>query len=301
MSQDQVQLVPNGGWDARLLICRCAPTVDSFMLITERYLVIIDTLLNPETAETLLSFARPYLTDRRQLLVVNTHADWDHCWGNQLFTGANPIAPAPILASSHCATRFATEMAATLQRQQTAEPARFRHVQPVGPTITFDHHLTIDGGDLTLELFPAPGHTEDHLAIFVPELALLLAGDAAEAPFPFADTVEGLRVLRATLGTLMARNPQSAFYCHAPVHSGPALLAQNLAYFARLEAACRTAHAQGVVSTVADERIEQDTDVLFDSLEGAAELSANLREMYLSGHRQHLRLLLQTLEQEAAE
>ena len=29
--RDSVTLVPNAGWDPRILVCRCAPTVDAFI------------------------------------------------------------------------------------------------------------------------------------------------------------------------------------------------------------------------------------------------------------------------------
>ena len=90
---DRVELVPNGGWDSRILVCRCAPTVDSFVVVTTRYVAIVDTLLNPATANALLDIVRPLLRDGRTPLVINTHADWDHCWGNQLFAGRG--APSP--------------------------------------------------------------------------------------------------------------------------------------------------------------------------------------------------------------
>ena len=93
--QDRVVLVLNAGWDARILVCRCAPTVDAFIVVTARYVVLIDTLINPATARTMLALARPHLTTGRTLLVVNTHADWDHCWGNQLFVGPDAEMPAP--------------------------------------------------------------------------------------------------------------------------------------------------------------------------------------------------------------
>src|SRR4051794_26848660 len=47
---DEVRLVASAGWDARILICRCGPLVDAFIVVTARYVVIVDTLINPRTA-----------------------------------------------------------------------------------------------------------------------------------------------------------------------------------------------------------------------------------------------------------
>src|SRR5205823_12393794 len=65
--------------------------------------------------------------------------------------------------------------------------------------ILFDDQLIIDGGDLTLRLFATPGHQPDHIAILIPEINLLLAGDAAESPFPFAESAAAMPQLRASL------------------------------------------------------------------------------------------------------
>src|SRR5690349_17498674 len=95
---DTVTLVPNEGWDQRILVCRCGALVDTFVVVTERYVVLIDTLINQRTAGALLEIARPHLAGR-QLLAVNTHADWDHAWGNHAFRGPGAQARAPIVGS----------------------------------------------------------------------------------------------------------------------------------------------------------------------------------------------------------
>ncbi|HZJ49394.1 MAG TPA: MBL fold metallo-hydrolase [Actinomycetota bacterium] len=50
--------------------------------------------------------------------------------------------------------------------------------------MTFAGPFRIDGGDLRLDLVETPGHTEDHVSVWIPQLRLLLAGDAVEHPFP---------------------------------------------------------------------------------------------------------------------
>ena len=297
ISADKVRLVPNDGWDPRLLICRCAPTVDSFIVLTARYVILIDTLLNPATATALLAIARPHLRDGRTLLVINTHADWDHCWGNQLFVGPEAVMPAPIIATARCAARFGAEMARKLGQLRAAEPGRFGQVRPIAPTVQFAERLVIDGGDLTLELFLAPGHTDDHIAISIPEIATLLAGDAAEYPFPFATTVASLPQLRATLQTLAALKSECALYCHASEGCGPGLLRENIAYFDMLEACCREAKARGITAdSHSDEELERLVGWAFAAVIGDQEKVRILPEMYSHGHRVHVRLMLRWVQ-----
>lgn len=238
---NEVALINNQGWDERILVCHNGRLVQTFIVVTRRYVVLIDTVINPATARRMVEYARPYLAAGRTLLVINTHADYDHAWGNQLFAGTDAFFPAPIIGSQRCADRLrAGEEAALLQEMQHAEPEIFGDVRLTPPTVGFDGELRIDGGDLTLHLIPTPGHTKDHLSVYIPEIATLLAGDAAELPYPVARTADGLAAMRASLATLAALNAQTVLYCHAPVAAGPQLLHDNVAYFAALETACRT-------------------------------------------------------------
>lgn len=258
---NDLQLIANQGWDERILVCRNGELVDTFLIVTQRYVVLIDTVINPTTARQMLAYARPHLTGR-QLLVINTHADYDHAWGNQLFVGPNAGLPAPIIATRLCAAQFhQPEAAHLLQEMQGAEPAIFGEVVLTPPTICFDESLLIDGGDLTLDLFATPGHTVDHLSVYVPEIETLLAADAAELPFPLARTVDGLPAMRASLQKLAARNAKTVLYCHAPVTIGPALLHANIAYYDGLETHCRAALARGVP---ADPPADADVAALID-------------------------------------
>ena len=240
-----VSTIPNQGWDARLLVLANDDLVQTFIVATQRYVVLVDTMINADTAVQLLHHAQPYLTNR-QLLVINTHADYDHAWGNQLFAGPDARYPAPIIGSRRCADILRRpEAQAHLAQMAAKEPAIFGDVVLTPPSILFDDTLTIDGGDLTLELFAAPGHTPDHIALYIPEIDTLLAADAAELPFPFARTTAGLPAMRQSLAQMAAYQAKHVFYCHAPVTIGGQLLHDNIAYFDKVEAACRAALAAG--------------------------------------------------------
>ena len=48
-------------------------------------------------------------------------------------------------------------------------PGRFDEVEPTPPSILFgDAGLVLDGGDLTIELIPTPGHSDDHVVALHP-------------------------------------------------------------------------------------------------------------------------------------
>jgi len=294
-SSDPVQLVPTNGWDQRLLVCRCGTLVDTFIVVTMRYLVLIDTLLNAATATALLAIAGPWLAGR-QLLVVNSHADWDHAWGN------HAVAGAPIIASRRCAERLrSSEMAGQLADMRTRTPGRFDDVRLTPPTVLFEQRLTIDGGDLTLELFATPGHTSDHVAVYLPEIGTLLAGDAAELPFPFVESAASLPALRDSLARMDALKPAMALYCHAPETSGPAVLAQNMAYFDTVERRCQAALGRGVPAQPAPEAdVEQLVGFPYAEAVPATMDAAALADFYRPGHHAALRAMLEHLAMQGA-
>lgn len=294
---DTMTSVRPPGLDPRLRVCRCAPTVDAFIVVTARYVVLVDTLINPATASEMLAMAREHLAGGRRLLAVNTHADWDHCWGNQLFAGPDAVEAAPIIASRLGARRLASaEAAATLKEKRAAEPERFGGVRLTPPTLLFDERLVIDGGDLTLELFATPGHEPDHVAVHIPAIRTLLAGDAAESPFPFVRSAADLPAARESLARMAALNPETALYCHAPETSGPALLRWNIDYFNRLEDRCWEALANGAPpSPAADADLEAMVGFPFREAVPPGLDPEELAGFYRPGHLAHIRAMLELL------
>ncbi len=297
---NDLELIANQGWDERILVCRNGWLVDTFIVVTARYVVLVDTVINPTTARAMLDYARPYLVDNRQLLVINTHADYDHAWGNQIFVGPQAEHAAPIIATRLCAQCFQyPDTLASLHAKRAAEPAIFDEIVLTPPTLLFDERFLIDGGDLTLVLFATPGHTPDHLSIYIPEIATLLAADGAEWPFPLARTVDGLPVMRQSLAQMAALNPQTVLYCHAPVTMGPTLLQQNIAYFDALEAHCRTALAAGIpVEPPAEADVAALIKLPFDQAIVLGDYAAALDDYHRTdGHPQQIRMMLAALAQ----
>lgn len=241
MPRSPISLVPNAGWDERVSVLRCGSVVDSFAVRTESWLVLIDTLVSREAMASALDLL-PREDRSRPLLVINTHGDWDHVWGNGLFAGPDAVLPAPILGSERTGRVMRSPDAAeTLARKQAEDPEEFATASIQPPTLRFAGEAAVDAGELTFHLLPSPGHTADHLAVWVPEIRLLFAGDAAEAPLPWVTRGDDIPVLRASLRRLAALEPAQVLYCHAPGRHDAALIMRNLRYFDDLEARCRQA------------------------------------------------------------
>jgi len=214
------------GIDPRVDIFRVQDEVDVFVVRTERFVVLVDTTGTPGQCRQILDSIAADLA-RKPLIVVNTHADWDHVWGNSAVVDRGPI-----IAHEAAVTRLrAAEASQTLQTKR-AGSARFHEVELVEPTVTFRDSLEIHGGDLTLRLLHTPGHTDDHVAVWIPELRLCLAGDAAEDPIPEVTdpTPDNFRSLRESLRKLHDLAPAHVLPSHGET-SSPDLLSRNLAYF----------------------------------------------------------------------
>ena len=158
--------------DAEMSVCAA-------VILGETVSAVVDTLIRPADMAPVRD-----LLDRhgRPVLVVNTHADWDHSWGNAAFPDT------PIFAHRLCRAAMLTEGQRRLVEKQKEEPERYRDVTIVPPTITFSEFMDIDLGGLTLSIHHLPGHTADEAVVHLPEAGFLFAGDAAEWPIPTTET-----------------------------------------------------------------------------------------------------------------
>ena len=216
-----------GNWDSRVRVFRSAD-LDTFAVVTERFVVLVDTQMTPEHCAFILESLRPELATRG-LLAVNSHQHDDHVWGNVALPAGTPIIALEASLNVANDARFQQSL-----EEKRAADARFATVRIVPPNLTFTDRMTLHGGDLTLELLPAPGHSADQLVVWIPQIETLLATDAAEHPLPYAGDPRELGTLRATLRRLQTLEPAVVLPCHGAT-SDAGLLTRNLAYFDELE------------------------------------------------------------------
>ena len=209
--------------------------VDAYAIITDHYVVILDTMLCPDDVAIMMQSLQEELAGR-EILCVNSHADWDHAYGNGYFTGTHA---APIIAHEHCRIRLQSEEGRNELAEFQKGNSLFASVVLVAPTITFTSGLTIHDGNLTIQLLPAPGHHLDHIAAWIPELRLLLAFDAVEMPIPIIENATGAPYMFATLESLIALQPEVVLCSHGKTTS-PQLVQNNLAYLREIEQRCHT-------------------------------------------------------------
>ncbi|MBB6219173.1 MBL fold metallo-hydrolase [Rhizobium leguminosarum] len=212
--------------DDRIVIVRAGDEVDVVFVRTERFNVLIDTLGTPELCRMALDLLEQK-TAARPLIVINSHMDWDHFWGNAAIAGR-----APIIAHAAALDRLRDPSAQQILKDKASQESRFRNVELIGPDITFSGSMVLNGGDLTLELIHTPGHTPDHIAVWIPELRICLAVDAVEYPIPevWSKSAEDLRLIRSSLERIRDLDARLVIPAHGQT-SSPSTVTANLAYF----------------------------------------------------------------------
>ncbi|MEO5974943.1 MAG: MBL fold metallo-hydrolase, partial [Ilumatobacteraceae bacterium] len=132
--------------------------------------------------------------------VVNTHANGDHCYGNQLVRGAEIIASN---ATAHEMAEVPPSILAALNKAPGEVGELFRgffgdfefdDIELVPPTRTFDGRLDIEVGGRSIELIEVgPAHTAGDTIAFVADTRTVFTGDIlfiGGAPIVWAGPLE---------------------------------------------------------------------------------------------------------------
>ena len=143
--------------------------------------VVWDTLSRPSDMAPVVSLLATPALANRELIVVYSHADWDHVWGTAALLAGNPL----IVGHELCSERFQSDVPQTLAQFQSQKPGSWQDVELVLPALTFWRRLRLDLGGVAVELHHLPGHTRDCLVVWIPAWGVFLAGDTVETPLAY--------------------------------------------------------------------------------------------------------------------
>ena len=178
-------MVPNGSWgETNLGLVRCGDQS-----------VLIDTCWDLHFMREMLDHSACVLGAAPIAHVINTHADGDHCWGNQLF------ADGPITATQASARQMHQHPPAQLRALQWGarlfqrlpighvdalgrymgdmlRPYRFGGVTVVAANRTFSGQASVQVNGVALHLIEVgPGHTDGDCIVHVPDRQVVYTGD----------------------------------------------------------------------------------------------------------------------------
>ena len=171
-------LQPDGGWGWS----------NAGLVVDGDQSLLVDTLFDLVlTSEMLDALRRAAPAAAAIDVLVNTHANGDHCYGNQLVEGAH------IVASKQCAEEMSEVPAGLLAGLVAAAPTLgaageflsaifggfdFAGIDVTTPNETFEGELELRVGDRVVRLLEVgPAHTRGDVVVHVPDAATVFTGD----------------------------------------------------------------------------------------------------------------------------
>ena len=230
--------------------------------------LLIDTLFDLQLTEQMLGAMRRAVPAAASIdTLVNTHANGDHCYGNQLVGGAR------IIASERTAAEMVElppgAMAALVeQAPQMGELGAFfldcfgafdfRGIELTLPQETFSRALTVAVGDRKLELIEVgPAHTRGDTLVHAPRERVLFSGDilfSGAHPITWAGPVSNWI---AACERILAMDPELIVPGHGPL-AGADAVRELKAYFEYLYEQARRCRAEGMTALEAARAIALD-------------------------------------------
>lgn len=183
-------LQPDGGWGYS----------NAGLVVGDGSSLLVDTLFDLRLTEAMLASMSPITKLAPISQLVNTHANGDHCYGNQLVRDAEIVASA---ATAHEMAEVPPAMMAALNKAPGDVGDLFRRffgdfqfdgIELVPPTRTFSGRLDLDVGGRHVELIEVgPAHTKGDTIAYVPDAKTVYTGDIlfiGGAPIVWAGPLE---------------------------------------------------------------------------------------------------------------
>jgi glyoxylase-like metal-dependent hydrolase (beta-lactamase superfamily II) len=122
----------------------------------------------------------------RELVLVNTHAHYDHCFGNSAFPEARIYASEGCVATLQRSGISQRREAAEAFREQNPEFAALLGAAPIVlPNRPVHGEARLDLGGIEVQLLVVGrGHTDHDMVVVLPDLGVVLAGDLVEESGP---------------------------------------------------------------------------------------------------------------------
>ena len=230
--------------------------------------LLIDTLFDLRLTEQMLAAMRDAVPAAASIdTLVNTHANGDHCYGNQLLGGARIVASERTVAEMSELPPAA--MAALVeQAPQMGELGAFfmhcfgafdfRGIELLLPQETFSGELAMTVGDRELHLIEVgPAHTRGDTLVYAPGERILFSGDilfSGAHPIAWAGPVSNWI---AACERILAMDAQVIVPGHGPV-AGPEAVRELKAYFEYLYELAKGCHAEGMTALQAARSVALD-------------------------------------------
>jgi cyclase len=271
-------LQPDGGWGWS----------NAGLVVDGEQTLLVDTLYDLTLTERMLQAMRRAVPAAARIdTLVNTHANGDHCYGNQLVGGAR------IVASERTAADMTelppAAMAALVEHAPTMGALgefflecfaafEFAGIELALPDQTFAGELSLRVGGRELRLIEVgPAHTRGDTLVYAPAERVLFSGDilfAGAHPIAWAGPVSNWI---AACDRILAMDVDVIVPGHGPL-SGLDAVRELKAYFEYLYVQARERHAQGMTALQAARSISLERWIDWSERE---RLVVNVANIYL--------------------
>lgn len=255
--------------------------------------LLVDTLFDLRLTRAMLDTFAPVTATAPIATVVNTHANGDHCYGNQL------VDEAQIVASRAAAEEMA-EVPASVLAGLTAAPGevgdlfrsffgefQFDGIESRLPDTVFDGRLELDiGGRNVVLIEVGPAHTRGDVIVAVPDASVVYTGDIlfiGGAPIVWAGPLSNWI---AACESIIAMAPETVVPGHGPVTdvTGVVEVAEYLRYVETGAAQC---HAAGLDAFDAARELALGMSSRFGGLAEFGRIAVNVDTAYRALDPEH--------------
>ena len=194
-----------------------------YVIDGDEHIFFCDTGLGSETVEEVLNYLKEEGIQSKPFIVFNSHADYDHVWGNHMFGNSK------IIAHELSPEIFEKEGEEILEKY--AAHKRGDVVLKV-PNQLFKDNLVFE--EEGVEFYHTPGHTLESSSCYDRKEQVLFVGDNIETPYPYINFLN-LEDYKSSLSEYLTRDIKAVISGHDEVMFDTKLIQSNLDYLDRLE------------------------------------------------------------------
>ncbi len=145
-----------------------------YAIITKQRIFICDTFLGPEPMAEIMHYLKEKVTSNKELIIFNSHADYDHVWGNIYFKDNL------IIAHKQCREILEKEGKIMLKVYENHQRG---NVEIKLPNVLFETSIYFPEDEIFF--FHSPGHTLESSSCYDSADNILFVGDNIEKPLPY--------------------------------------------------------------------------------------------------------------------
>lgn len=192
-----------------------------YMIFGDEHVFILDTFLGNDSMKIVNRLIENEGCKGIPIVVFNSHADYDHYWGNGAFKDAL------IVGHERCYQRIISEGEASLVKYADHQRGK---IELLPPTHTFQEILKFEDEEVTF--FHTPGHTLDSSSCFDERDGILFVGDNIESPIPYLNHANFDQYIQH-LDSYLEISWKFLLTGHDPIMDKPDLIKRNIDYLQR--------------------------------------------------------------------